>query len=128
MSAQPLNRPVLAAASLLAATALIHALVGGPEINAPVQASTLDPVVRAVFTVVWHALTALFLVLAIALAWAARHTNPPLLWMTLALCLAFIALFMVLGVTALGNLTEMPQWTLFAAISLCLIIGLRRAA
>jgi len=126
MSDTALNRPVLAASGLLVVTALTHAFVGGPEINAPVQSSGLDPVVRAVSAVVWHALTALFLVLAAALAWTARHNNPLLIWVTLALNLAFIAIFAAVGVVALGNLTEMPQWTLFVAISLCLLVGLRR--
>ena len=126
MSDTALNRPVLAASGLLVVTALTHAFVGGPEINSPVQSSGLDPVVRAVSAVVWHALTALFLVLAAALAWTARHNNPLLIWVTLALNLAFIAIFAAVGVVALGNLTEMPQWTLFVAISLCLLVGLRR--
>ncbi|MEL7151813.1 MAG: hypothetical protein AAGK71_13835 [Pseudomonadota bacterium] len=126
MSVTALNRPILAASGLLVVTALTHAFVGGPEVNAPVQSSGLDPVVRAVSAVVWHALTALFLVLAAALAWAARHSNPLLIWVTLALNLAFIAIFAAIGLVALGNLSEMPQWTLFVAISLCLLIGLRR--
>ena len=126
MSVTALNRPILAASGLLVVTALTHAFVGGPEVNAPVQSSGLDPVVRAVSAVVWHALTALFLVLAAAFAWAARHSNPLLIWVTLALNLAFIAIFAAIGLVALGNLSEMPQWTLFVAISLCLLIGLRR--
>ncbi|MEM9427341.1 MAG: hypothetical protein AAGA06_11640 [Pseudomonadota bacterium] len=126
MSTNTLNRPVLAAACLFALTALIHAFVGGPEINAPVQSSGLDPVVRAVSAVVWHALTALFLILAAGLAWAARHSNPALIWVTLALNLAFVAIFLTLGFIALGNAVEMPQWTLFVATSLCLLAGLRR--
>lgn len=125
MAHSSFNRPIGLAALLFALTALIHAFLGGPEINAPVQASTLDPVVRAVSAVVWHALTALFLVLALALWWAARHPNTPLLLATLALTLSFSAIFLLVGSLELGNLSEMPQWTLFAAIAICLGLGLR---
>jgi len=128
MSVNHLNRPVLFAAGLFVITAATHAFVGGPEINSPVQASGLEPVVRAVSAVVWHALTALFLILAAGLVWAARHRNPALLWLTLALNISFILIFMAIGLLALGNLIEMPQWTLFAAISVCLVLGLRTAS
>lgn len=119
------NRPALIAAGLFAATAAIHALVGGPEINAVVRVSALDPMVRAVTEVVWHAATLLFVVLAAGTARAARHPNPAVLWIALAIAAGFMGLFIALGLARLGNLTVMPQWVLFGLIIAALTLGLR---
>ena len=126
MTRSPLNLPILAAAMVFFLTALIHAFLGGPEVNAPVQESALDPVVRAVMAVAWHALTALFLALAAALAWAARRPNPALLLLGLVLSGSFVAIFGAIGIAQLGNVTAMPQWTLFAMTSVLLVWGLTR--
>ncbi|MEM8592672.1 MAG: hypothetical protein AAGF13_09110 [Pseudomonadota bacterium] len=108
-----LNRPLTAAALVLCLTAAIHAFLGGPEINVPVQTSKLDPVVRSVSGVVWHTLTALFLIMGAASLWAARHVNRPLVTTLLAICLAFAAIFLVVGATSLGTIWPMPQWVIF---------------
>lgn len=116
----------LSAAVMMAATSAIHAFGGGPEINAPVQASELSPMVRAISAVIWHALTALFLIFAGALAWASYARNEALVWTVLAVCLAFVALFVGIGIASLANLTTMPQWVIFLAISAVLAVGLSR--
>ena len=117
----------IAAGLLMASCAGIHAFLGGPEINAPVQAADLDPVVRSVMDVVWHALTGLFLIFGAALIWISRSRNIGLFWTILATNGFFIALFLAIGVAMLGSITLMPQWTLFAAISALMLLGLRRA-
>ena len=119
------NRPLAAAAIILILTAGIHAFVGGPEINAPVQQSTLDPVVRSVSAVVWHALTVLFLIMAAAAYWAARRANPALVVTLGAICFGFAALFLVIGLTALGTVWPMPQWIIFVVTGALFIWGLR---
>jgi hypothetical protein len=122
-----MNPWLLAAGLLMAVCAGLHAILGGPEINAPVQASELTPLVRAVMAVVWHVLTALFVIFALGLFWSARHPAPALLWTILATSLSFVALFVGIGLVALGSVTLMPQWSLFAAISVLILLGLRRA-
>lgn len=122
---RPFNLWLVAAGALMLFCAAIHAFLGGPEVNAPVQAAALDPVVRAVSAVVWHALTALFLVFGAALIWLARNPSPPLFWTILAVNLSFIAIFLVIGFVELGSVTLMPQWTLFLAISLLMMPSLR---
>ncbi|WP_224815204.1 hypothetical protein [Hasllibacter sp. MH4015] len=119
------NIGYLVAGGLFVATAAIHALVGGPEVNAPVQDSALDPLVRAVSAVVWHALTALFVVFGGAMIWTAWNGGRALVVTLLAVNAAFIALFLAIGIVALGTIWPMPQWVLFGVISGVMIWGLR---
>ncbi len=125
MQSQFLNIPFAVAGGLFFATAAIHAFMGGPEVNAPVQGSGLDPLVRAVSAVVWHALTALFVVFGGALIWAAWHGARALVMTVLAVNLSFIALFLVIGTVALGTVWPMPQWVLFTLISGVMVWGMR---
>ena len=120
-----INKPLVAGALLFLATAAIHVFIGGPEINTPIQNAPLDPVVRSVSAVIWHALTALFVVLGGALAWSARTPNRPLLATILAINLSIVGLFLGFGMMALGSIWPMPQWTLFLAISVCILLGMR---
>ena len=119
------NRPLAAAAVILILTAGAHAFMGGPEINAVVQQSALDPVVRSVSAVVWHALTVLFLIMGAAAFWAARRTNMALVVMLGAICFSFVAVFLVIGLTALGTIWLMPQWIFFVVAGALLLWGLR---
>ena len=126
MERNRMNWGYFAAGVLFVLAAGTHALVGGPEVNAPVQGSGLDPVVRAVSAVVWHALTALFVVFGGALFWAALHGARALVVTVLAANIAFVALFLAIGVVALGTVWPMPQWILFGVISAVMIWGLWR--
>ncbi len=126
MQSQSLNIPFAVAGGLFFATAAIHAFMGGPEINAPIQASDLNALIRSISAVVWHALTALFLVFGLALLWTARHANRALVVTILAVNLAFIALFVVIGIVLLGTVGVMLQWVLFAAISAVMLWGMAR--
>jgi len=120
------NVPFLIAGIMFVATAGIHAFAGGAEVNAPVQASTLDPVVRSVMAVVWHAITAVALVLAAAMIWTARHRNMAVIVLTLAINVSFIGLFWAIGIAELGSLLLMPQWIIFATITFVILWGIRR--
>lgn len=124
---QYFNRWFLTAAVMMAATAAIHAFGGGPEINAPIQASSLAPMLRGISAVIWHALTALFVIFAAGLTWASWRKSDALVWMILAVCLAFVGLFMGIGLVLLGNVTVMPQWVIFLSISGVLLAGLFRS-
>ena len=124
MQTKPLNLPLVGAAILYVATAAIHAFMGGPEINAPIQLSDLHPLIRAISAVIWHALTVLFLIFGGALWWAARHENQALVVTILAVTLAFIALFLVIGIVLLGTFFAMLQWVIFGAIAVAMIWGL----
>lgn len=123
---KPLNIPFAVASAALVGIAAIHAFMGGPEINVPVQLSDLHPVVRSVMAVIWHAITVLALIMAGSMAWSARHANTPLVLSVLAVNLGFIAVFLAVGIGQLGNILQMPQWVLFLAVSALIGWGLMR--
>lgn len=121
-----INRLHLAAAALMGLTTLVHTFVGGPEINAPIRASTtLAPELISVLTVVWHIVTANLAILTLSLFWLSRHPNLALANALLAMTLSYVALFVGYGLSDLGNLTTMPQWTGFAVIALLILLGQR---
>lgn len=126
MQTKSLNRPIAIAGGLYLATAAIHAFMGGPEINAPIQASELHPLIRAISAVIWHALTALFVVFGVALLWTARNGNRALSVTILAVTVAFVALFLGIGIVLMGTVGAMLQWVLFGAIAAALVWGLIR--
>ncbi len=109
------NRVLLFAAGLMALTVLIHAFMGGSEIYAPLRDGTLHPLVASVLSVVWHVITAILALMAIALLWVARHRNRPLELMLIAMQLSFAVLFLAYGMVDLGNIIQMPQWIIFLA-------------
>ena len=125
MAQNRLNIAYLVAAGLFVLTAAIHAFMGGPEINAAVQGSELHPLVRAVSAVVWHALTALFVIFGGAMAWAAWHSARALVVTLLAVNVSFIGLFLAIGIVVLGAVWPMPQWVLFGGISGVMLWGMR---
>jgi len=122
-----LNLWLVAAGLLMAFTAALHGIAGSAQINRPVQLSELDPIVRAVMAVVWHAATGIFAVFALGLFRIARRRQPALFWTIFAVNLLFIALFLAIGIAALGSFTVMPQWTLFAVMAALMLLSLRQA-
>lgn len=113
-----MNRYLLAAAIMSFLTMLVHVFLGGPEVLDPGLASPLDDVWKGVFVVVWHAVSAILLINAVALGFAARGQGAkPVALLVAAQYLAFTALFLFYGATMLGTLWPMPQWIIFIAIS-----------
>ncbi|MEM7318969.1 MAG: hypothetical protein AAF408_08095 [Pseudomonadota bacterium] len=111
----------------MTATVGIHILGGGPEIHDVIRASAMPDVVRAVGSVIWHAITWILIVLAIAIAWLSRNSNPALEATVIVIQLGFAALFLFYGVTQLGNVWEMPQWVIFLGIPVLMLAARRRA-
>lgn len=121
-----MNRLMGLAAGLMALTTAIHVFMGGPEVSLPVQQSDLPEVVRAVSIVVWHAITWILAVLALAIAYMAVRPNAGLFWMTVAIQAGFATLFVWYGLVQLGNLTEMPQWIIFSGVPALMLWAERR--
>ena len=120
------NTPMMIAAGLTALGAAVHIWMGTPEILSPVLASSLDLTVQAVLAVVWHAISALLIVFALATAWLVTHRNTALGITLLALNAGFVVLFLAYGVALLRSVWPMPQWILFTAIAAAMTLGLRR--
>ena len=111
------------AAGFMWLTVFIHVFGGGPEVHVPIQSSELSPVVRGVGAVIWHAITWILILLAIAIGWLSRRENSALNAMVIATQLGFSVLFIFYGLTLLGTLWPMPQWIIFTGIPVLMIVG-----
>lgn len=114
------------AAALAAATTLIHVVLGGREIAAPLLATErLHAVPKFTMYYCWHLVTMVLAALALAFGLAA-----------IGLGSRDLALFATVGAGLFGlwnlamvglfrlRLSGFPQWALFAPIALCGAIGL----
>jgi len=105
---------------------LVHIVFGGREVLRPMLASQWPEPAKAVWSVVWHAVTAVMAFGGAALVAAAFLPNHALALAALpiALFLSFAALFVFYGLTRLGSLNILPQWVAFTAIPVLALIGL----
>ncbi len=115
--------PTLAAAGLMVATVALHVIGGGAEFHVPIQASSLDLPLRAISAVVWHAVTILLAVQAVALLWLARHPNGAMALLLVAIQIGFAGLFLFYGQTMLGTVWILGQWTIFLALAALIVWG-----
>lgn len=120
----------LAAGALSAAGTVLHVFGGGPEIHDPLLAHDLPGFLKAFVSVLWHFVTLIIFTNSIALFYAAKNQRhaAPLVLIVCAQYLLFAGLFLIYGWHRLGNLTDMPQWSLFLLISVPALIGLKRAS
>jgi len=127
---QTLSWWFVAAAAVSLITGAIHVLAGTPEIISPLFASDLPPVVKGVFDVMWHQITALLLIgSGAALLAATRPTWRLAVAVLIGGQFALIAvLFLALGVMWFSSPWPMPQWVLFGAMAMLLLVGCRRDA
>lgn len=119
-----INRSYATAAVLMGLTVGLHIFGGGPEIHDPIRASALPDVVRAIGSVLWHAVTWMLVLMAVALGWLSLRRNPALFVMVAAMQVGFAALFVFYGWTLLGTLWETPQWVIFSVIPAIMLFGL----
>lgn len=122
MPARPSPR-LLSAAALLALTAAVHVVLGAPEVYEPLLAATAAPVLRLYLSLLWHFVTAFFLLGALASVWAAFA---PLARHQTAACVAVLlmamgALFAGFGLAVLGEVWTAPQWILALGIGTLLL-------
>ncbi len=110
---------------LMAATTGLHVFGGGPEIHEPIQASALEPALRAISAVLWHAVTVILIVFTVGNAYLAKFPNPPLAIALIATQVGFAGLFIYYGMALLGTVWVLPQWTIFSTISCVMLWGLR---
>lgn len=89
----------------------------------PLSASALPPAVKSVLWVVWHGITVILAVMAIALIHLCRDDSPALRFMCLALCLGFAALFIAAAAQLPGGFTQLPQWSIFLVLALLIWLG-----
>jgi hypothetical protein len=121
-----MNKPLFAAACLSIFTFGVHVFLGGPEIHVPLLASNASDLVRAVGSVIWHAVSALLLLNSLALFYAASKPlmAKPLVILVVFQYLSFVALFTGYGLARFGSITVMPQWTGFLVMSALALWGI----
>lgn len=121
-----INRTYAAATVLMALTVGLHIFGGGPEIHEPIRASMLPDVVRAIGSVLWHGVTWMLILMAVALGWLSYHRNTALFVMVAAVQIGFAALFIFYGWTVLGTVWQTPQWIIFSVILGVMLFALWR--
>jgi hypothetical protein len=121
-----MNKPLFAAACLSIFTFSVHVFLGGPEIHVPLLASNASDLVRAVGSVIWHAVSALLFLNSLALLYASKKPSlaKPLVILVVFQYFAFVALFIGYGLARFGSITVMPQWTGFLVMSALALWGI----
>jgi len=121
-----MNKLVLSAGMLSVLTLFAHVFAGGPEIHVPVLESDLPLELKAIFSVVWHAVTAVLVINSAALFLAAgsKSIEKILVLFVSSQYLVFAALFVFYGITHLGTLLPMPQWSVFLLMPALALAGL----
>ena len=116
----------LAVAALLALlTWGIHTFVGGPRTATPLLESAMHPVPKYTNYYCWHLVTLVLFSMAVGFAYAAAVPSGLDIAVLLTVLSASFALWS-LALVALSRrkLFELPQWSLFAAITAAALVGL----
>jgi hypothetical protein len=105
---------------------LVHIFPGGREVHRPMVASDWPEPAKAVWSVVWHAVTAVMALGGLALVAASLLPDHALALAVLPVTvfLAWTGLFLFYGLLRLGSVTILPQWVAFTVISGLALIGL----
>ena len=105
---------------------LLHVFAGGPEIIRPVlRSETLHDVPKYVNYYCWHLVTLTIAAMGIGLIWAAIDpTQTGLAWMWTVMAVLFTLWSVILVIWKKQKPFHMPQWTLFAVVSVLAIIGM----
>lgn len=128
-----IDRVLAAAAAIAGGTTLLHVFGGGPAIAEPLLDSTLDDVVRLTLYVVWHMVTVVLGLSAVALAVAAAPNRlagmRPMVAFISALWVAFGGVFLWVAATNGGGanrfFVELGQWIILIPVGLLGLWSLR---
>lgn len=121
-----MNPWLLAAGCAALVLDLVHIFPGGREIHRPMVASHWPEPAKAVWSVVWHAATAMMALGGVALIAAGLLPVHALALAALpvALFLSAAVLFLAYGMKRLGTIWVLPQWVAFLGISALALVGL----
>lgn len=101
--------------------------VGGPQLNAPVQQSSLPQNIRAIAEVAWNSVTTAYGLMAAALLYLSMKPNNEALAKYIIVQLGALSiLFLVCSITRFGNVTSMYLWPLFLVIAVTVGMGVRK--
>jgi hypothetical protein len=104
----------------------VHVFYGGREVHRPMVAAHWPEPAKAVWSVCWHAATAVMGLGGLALIAAAFLPDQALALSALpiALFLGFAGLFVFYGLNRLGTLRSLPQWIAFLVVGALGLTGL----
>ncbi|MDZ4087236.1 MAG: hypothetical protein U1E69_10590 [Tabrizicola sp.] len=121
-----MNAWLLAAGVAALVLDLVHIFRGGREIHRPMVAAQWPEPAKAVWSVVWHAATAVMALGGLALIAAGLFPDQALVLAALpvALFVSTAALFLFYGIKRLGTIWVLPQWVAFLGISALAVTGL----
>ncbi len=126
MRTQKPNYWYLAAAMLCLFMMGMQIFVGSPQLNAPIQASSLPPGIRAVAEVAWHSVTTAYGLMVVALIYLfIQPHNGALAKYIVAQLIALSALFLIYSVTRFDNVTSLYLWPFFLVIAATVGMGVR---
>ncbi len=105
---------------------LVQIFPGGRESHRPMVASHWPDPAKAIWSVVWHGVTAVLAFGGLALIAAGLWPDHALALAALpvALFLSFSALFLIYGLRRLGSVWVLPHWVAFVGISVLALAGL----
>lgn len=121
-----MNAWLLAAGVAALVLDLVHIFPGGREIHRPMVAAQWPEPAKAVWSVVWHAASAVMALGGLALIAAGLFPDQALVLAALpvALFISTAALFLFYGIKRLGTIWVLPQWVAFLGISALAVTGL----
>ncbi len=121
-----MNTILLAAAIASLAVCALHFFLGGPAIAGPLlHAKDMNDVAKFTNYYCWHLVTLMLATMAAGFAWAAIDPNAiELAILSTALALASMVWGMALISWKRQRTLHMPQWVLFAIVSILGVVGL----
>ena len=121
-----MNKPMLVAAVVSALTFALHVIGGGADVHTPIQASPLPLPLRAISAVLWHFVSLILALQSLGFLSLARAPNRDLSLMLIGIQIGTAVLFVFYGMTMLGSVWIMQQWTIFLTIAALGLWGLWR--
>jgi hypothetical protein len=125
-----MNRPIAAAALGMAATLALHGIGGEFTVHRPLLADAVTAEMDLYVSVLWHGLTAIIAISAVALTYAAVQKTPSkaLLLIIGGQTLAVGLMFILFGLTRTSSLFVAPQWIILVPLGLLILWTARRGA
>ena len=122
-----MNWLLLSASILAAVTALIHVLLGGREVAAPLLRTELAETVKLTMYACWHLVSAALAVSAVGLLSAASNGGQSgdlaVFVGTLWTLFGLVFLYLSLVLARPRGLFQYPQWTLLLPVGLLALLG-----
>lgn len=129
-----MNGFLVSAALLAAFTTVVHVFAGGEDVAVPLLASPLTGTLKWTLYVVWHMVSVMLALSAVALFMGAmpRHAGPSrylVRFVSAQWCASGVLFLLIAGLQpASGGFFELPQWMVLLLVGVLGFLGSRRSA